>query len=190
MKIKLNSFQRSSLLLFALALLLSFSACNQPEEKAESATSAQTEAATATPAPRESVSENNSIQWMSIEEALAAQKGNPKPIFIDVYTDWCRWCKVMDDKTFSQPKVAQYMNENFHSVKFNAEKEKPLVLNGQQFEVVQAGRRGVHTFAYALLNGQLSYPSYVVLDSELQRQAILKGFKEADPFLEELKGIR
>lgn len=127
------------------------------------------------------------IQWMSMEAALSAQQQHPKPIFVDLYTDWCGWCKVMDKKTFSQEEVAHYLNSNFYPVKFNAEKEEPIELNGQKFEVVNAGRRGVHTLAYALLDGQLSYPSYVILDEEMQRLGLIKGFKEAAPFLNDLK---
>ncbi|MCB0577987.1 MAG: DUF255 domain-containing protein [Phaeodactylibacter sp.] len=188
MNSKLNLFQRVGTVLSAL-FLLSLLACGPNSVEKSGSPPAATNTAPVPAKARETAS-SGAIQWMGMEEALAAQQSDPKPIFIDVYTDWCGWCKVMDKKTFSRPEVAQYMNENFHSVKFNAEKEEPLTLNGQQFEVVNAGRRGIHTFAYALLNGQMSYPSYVILDSEMQRRAIIKGFKEAEPFLEELRGIR
>ena len=188
MNSKLNLFQRVGTVLSAL-FLLSLLACGPNSVEKSGSPPAATNTAPVPAKARETASPG-AIRWMGMEEALAAQQSDPKPIFIDVYTDWCGWCKVMDKKTFSRPEVAQYMNENFHSVKFNAEKEEPLTLNGQQFEVVNAGRRGIHTFAYALLNGQMSYPSYVILDSEMQRRAIIKGFKEAEPFLEELRGIR
>ena len=188
MKSLLKPFQKGILILSALFLLSLFACGQSNNNNTEAASKEPSEKAVLESAQKPSSS--NVIQWISMEEAMTAQQKNPKPIFIDVYTDWCGWCKVMDNKTFSRPEVAQYMNENFHSVKFNAEKEKPLTINGQQFEVVEAGRRGIHTFAYALLNGQMSYPSYVILDNQMQRLAVLKGFKEAEPFLQELKQVR
>lgn len=61
------------------------------------------------------------INWLSMAELQAAYAKNPKPIIIDVYTDWCGWCKVMDRETYSNDKVADYINKNFYAVKYNAE---------------------------------------------------------------------
>ena len=51
------------------------------------------------------------IKWYSFEEAIDLNKENPKKIFIDVYTDWCGWCKKMDNSTFADPVIVKYMNE-------------------------------------------------------------------------------
>ena len=45
------------------------------------------------------------INWMSMDEALAAQKTTPKKIFMDVYTTWCGPCKMLDKNTFSNKGV-------------------------------------------------------------------------------------
>jgi thiol:disulfide interchange protein len=44
------------------------------------------------------------IEWMTFEQALEAQKETPKKILVDVYTDWCGPCKLMDKKTFQNPR--------------------------------------------------------------------------------------
>ncbi len=54
-------------------------------------------------------------------EALELAKKANKPIFLDAYTDWCGWCKVMDKETFSDEKVAAFMNANFVNVKMEME---------------------------------------------------------------------
>ena len=40
---------------------------------------------------------------------------------MDVYTDWCGPCKLMDKNTFQNPYVAAYVTEHYYAVKFNAE---------------------------------------------------------------------
>ena len=52
------------------------------------------------------------IKWMTMNDALAAQKETPKKIFMDVYTKWCGPCKLMDRNTFQNKKVAAFLLEN------------------------------------------------------------------------------
>ena len=69
------------------------------------------------------------IEWMTFGEAIEAQRKNPKKIIIDVYTDWCGPCKLMDKKTFQNPDVAAYISKHFYAVKFNAEGEEIIKKN-------------------------------------------------------------
>ncbi len=138
---------------------------------------------------------NASINWMSMQAALdsSAVKGNKKKIFIDAYTDWCGWCKKMDKSTFMDSTVIAYMNKHYFSVKFDAECQDTIIYKGQEFlnskpgAVVKKGRKPYHVFAAALLDGQLSYPSYVIMDENQNRLAIYKGFMKTDPFLTVIK---
>src|SRR6202008_4671840 len=67
------------------------------------------------------------IKWMNWDDVQVAMKKKPKKVWVDVYTDWCGWCKVMDKKTFSHPEVIKYMNEHFYAVKFNAESKEDIM---------------------------------------------------------------
>ena len=130
------------------------------------------------------------IEWMGLSAAMQAQQQDPKPIFIDLYTDWCGWCKVMDRKTFSQDHVAEYMNDNFYPVKFNAEKAGPINWGGKEHKLMSTGRKKVHSLAFALLDGNLGYPAYVVLGENQQRKGFFKGYREASDFLSEVKDLQ
>lgn len=126
--------------------------------------------------------EETTVKWMSFEEAVEKSKTEKRKIFIDVYTDWCGWCKVMDKKTFSDPKVAKILNEHFYPVKFDAEQTEDVVFNGTTFKFVGSGGRGTHQLAAALLNNQLSYPTVVFLDEEFRIIQPLPGYREAPEF--------
>ena len=62
------------------------------------------------------------VNWLTLNEAFEAQKIQPKKILIDVYTVWCGPCKLLDKNTFGHPGVAEFINDHFYPVKFNAER--------------------------------------------------------------------
>lgn len=128
-----------------------------------------------------------SVQWMSWEDALAANKANPKKMVVDVYTDWCGWCKRMDATTFKDPKVAAYISEHFYAIKLNAEQKEDITYDGHTFSYQRQGKRGVHGLAASLLDNRLSYPSVVYLNGDMERIMISPGYKDAEKFLQELK---
>jgi len=130
------------------------------------------------------------IEWLSWEEAVEKNKQAPKKILVDVYTDWCGWCKKMDKSVFADPVIAAYVQKNFYAVKFDAEQRKTLKYDGHIFSFnPEAGRRGSHELAFALLDGRMSYPSIVYLDEQRDRITISPGFKPADKFINELNFI-
>ena len=129
---------------------------------------------------------DSKVQWMTFEEAVEANKKDPKKLFIDVYTDWCGWCKVMDKNTFNHPQIAKYLNENFYNVKLDAEQKEDIIFNGTTFKFVSSGRKGYHELAAALMNGKLSYPTVVFLDEKLNMIQPLPGYQkpeQLDPIL-------
>ena len=129
------------------------------------------------------------IHWYTLEEALELQEKNPKKLFIDFYTDWCGWCKVMDSKTFTQDEVIDHLNASYYAVKFDAEQKEAVTFRGQTYEFHASGRRGINLFAYAILDKQASYPAFVVLDKELNRQGILRGYLKPDVLLSKLQKL-
>ena len=124
------------------------------------------------------------INWVSINDAEKLQSENPeKPLFIDVYTDWCGWCKQMDNTTFKNDEVVAFINEYYIPVKFDAEQKQEITFKGQKFEYMEVGRKGVHQLAAALLQGNLSYPSYVVINSKNELTHLLRGFMKPNDLL-------
>ncbi|MCK9291738.1 MAG: DUF255 domain-containing protein [Bacteroidales bacterium] len=123
------------------------------------------------------------IQWLSFEEALEKVQQHPQKIIIDMYTDWCGWCVKMDNTTFSDPVIIKYINENFYAVKFDAERTDTVFFNGKQYINSNPDKkRSSHQLAQLLMNGRMSYPSYVFMNEELKVITVVPGYFPADKF--------
>lgn len=131
------------------------------------------------------VAQAQEVKWLSWNEAaqLATTEKNPKKIFVDIYTDWCGWCKKMDKDTFQNAEVAAYMADNFYMVKLDGEGKESIEFKGKTFKFVPSGRKGYHEFAAALMQGKMSYPTTVFLDEEMNMLSPVPGYQKPEPFL-------
>jgi thioredoxin-related protein len=118
------------------------------------------------------------ITWLTWDEAQLKMKKEPKKVFVDVYTDWCGWCKVMDRKTFSNKDMIKYMNTNFYSVKFNSEKDDNIMFLGRMYRIQPDNK--TNELAIQLLNGQLSYPTVIFIEENFQNPVPVPGYHPVD----------
>ncbi len=117
---------------------------------------------------------NEKLRWLTLAEAEAKNISQKKAIIIDLYTDWCGWCKVMDKNTYTNEDVIQYIQDKFYPVKINAESREPLSWRGKQYEY--NGNYKVHEYAILLTGGQLSYPSTVILPADGSAPQVIPGY--------------
>ena len=123
------------------------------------------------------------VNWMSWEEAIEAQKKAPRKIMVDIYTVWCGPCKMMDRNTFSNPQVAKILNTYFYPVKLDAESREDIVYNNHTFTWQPGGRNGIHTLAYSLCDGKLSFPTMIFLDEAVSIISRVPGYHNPNDFV-------
>src|SRR5690554_6170884 len=140
----------------ALALITLFSFISKPEQ-----------------------AEQNEINWLSITEAYTLNQQEPKKIFVDVYTDWCGWCKKMDKSTFTDSKVIAMVNENFYAVKLNAENTDPIVMAGDTTTA--------QMIAHSM--GVTGYPTIVYIKEDFKTIQPVAGYQNANNFLKSLEKV-
>ena len=128
------------------------------------------------------VNAQEEVKWYSIDEAMELAIQEPRVLVIDVYTYWCGWCKRMEATTFSDPVIAQYLNENFYPVKLNAEGKEDIVLGDKTFKFVDNGRRGYHEIAAIVTKGRLSFPTISYVDHSGKVLEAFPGYKTVDQF--------
>ena len=130
--------------------------------------------------------ENGLVNWLSIKEAQEKNKTAPKPILLDLYTDWCGWCKHMMKTTYSNQNLANYINQNFYPVKFNAETKDTVEYNGQLYYPSSKEPKTPHQLALKFLGSGLSYPSTVFITNNYQFNMLTQGYldeKKIEPIL-------
>ena len=138
--------------------------------------------------------EHGPVNWVTLEQAMDMAKRDGKPVMVDVFTQWCGPCKMLSSKTFTDKQLADYVNKNFHAVRFDAEGNGDVTFKGQkysnpEFRPENTGmRNGTHqlTMQLAPVNGRVAYPTVVYMDAEGTILAPVQGYltpEQMEPIL-------
>lgn len=123
------------------------------------------------------IEKSDKIEWVSYEEAVTMAEKKPKKIFIDVYTNWCGWCKRMSATTLTDPGVVSYMNQKFYAVKLNAESSKKLTYKGEEMTESHLASKifkatGYPTTVYLLPSEEILQPIPGYLDVDMMNKIL------------------
>ena len=112
-------------------------------------------------------------KWVSFDEGLKLAEKIKKPVLIDFYTDWCHWCKVMDEKTFSNEEINKKLKEKFITIRLNAESTTETgTFNGKTLTNKELTREFRIT----------GFPSLAFLSKEKEIITVIPGYVPADKF--------
>lgn len=117
--------------------------------------------------------------WKGFDAGLDEAKKSGKKVLIDVYTDWCTWCKKMDANTYSDATVQEYLKKNYVLVKLNPEKDSHVTYDGKKYSAAE--------FSQGM--GVTGYPATLFLQSDGKPITLLPGYAEADMFIHILRYI-
>lgn len=114
----------------------------------------------------------STVSWKSFDEGIALAQRENKKVLVDVYTDWCSWCKKMDSEVYTDPAVTRILGQSFVAVKLNAESSKPLTFQGQSLT----------EGSFSAGAGVTGYPTTIFLESNSTPITLLPGFVPAERF--------
>lgn len=133
------------------------------------------------------------IDWISLNEAEKRMQKEPRKVLVDVYTSWCGPCKMMEQNTFKNPQIVEYINKNYYAVKFNAESPDELTFRGttyknEGYDPNKTGRNSTHDLARAIapVSGRIAYPTVVYMDENFKILAPVQGYhtpQQIEPIL-------
>lgn len=131
---------------------------------------AETPATKNKPTTTESTEHANSsgLKWVTWTDNLfqTAEKEN-RLVILDLEAVWCHWCHVMDEKTYSNPEVAQLLRDHFICVKVDQDSRPDLSTRYDEY----------------------GWPATIFFDSKGQELAKRQGFIRPDEMKDLLKKL-
>ena len=116
--------------------------------------------------------------WYEFQKGIEIAEGGQKHLVIDFYADWCHWCKVMDEKTFSDSEVEEYLFEKFVPIKLNAESTtETITFLGQEMTPREL------TSAFRVTG----FPSLAFLTPNFEVITVIPGYIKKDQFIKILE---
>ena len=109
-------------------------------------------------------------KWQGWDAGLRAAAKSERPVLVDVYTEWCGWCRRMDRDVYAREDVRRYLAQRFVTVKLDAEAGDAASYEGKAYNSSSlAGRfrvTGYPTTIFLRANGDhlVNVPGYVPAD--------------------------
>ncbi len=113
------------------------------------------------------------LQWRTFNDGFAEAKKSGKKVLVDVYTDWCVWCKRLDKNVYQDPKVSNYLRDHYVTVKLNPESKTSVLYKDTSYAAAQ--------FAQGF--GVTGYPTIIFFEPDGQPIDKIGGYVDASKFL-------
>jgi uncharacterized protein YyaL (SSP411 family) len=114
------------------------------------------------------------IKWLDFKQGYSLAKKKNKIMLVDVYTDWCGWCKRMDRDTYERSDIAEHVNKDFVAIKINPE------IGGVMYEFNGRQYSGAELAAVIGNNGIGGYPATVFIYPKSEKRMLVVGYKNGE----------
>jgi len=114
------------------------------------------------------------FKWLDWNTGIAEAKKTGRPVLVDVYTDWCGWCKRMDRDVYRRSDVRKYLGEQFITIKLDAEASDETPYQGKSLTARSLAARKFRV---------TGYPTTVFLKSGGDHLVNVPGYIPAERFL-------
>ena len=119
------------------------------------------------------------IAWRAWDRGIEESRATGRPVLVDVYTDWCGWCRRMKAEVYTRPEVRDYLEDHFVLIELNAESSDPARYEGKAYT----------SRSLAARFGVSGYPTTVFLRPGGDHLVSVPGYLESPRFLQVLRYI-
>jgi thioredoxin-related protein len=113
---------------------------------------------------RDSIQEQDLVEWLTLEEALKQQKRKPKKMLIQFYGSYSAASNIFQT-VLKDTAIAEYINETYYPVRFDVLSEATVEAFDTTF-INKKQKHPFHNFPVALLNGNMSLPALAIMNEE------------------------
>ncbi len=104
------------------------------------------------------------------DKAMSLAQEKNKPIYVEFYASWCKYCKKFKENTLNDPGVKDYLAKNYIPVVIDVEKGKGVELK-KRYKIS-------------------SFPTHLVVDKEGVAKGTNYGNIGPDDFMTWIKSVR
>ena len=119
------------------------------------------------------------LTWIGFNEGIKRAASENKLILVDVYTDWCHWCKEMDKNVYTNDSIIELISKNYIPVKLNAESDDVIVFKDESITKRQ----------WSANMGVTGYPTTIFLGSDGEPITLLPGYVDVPLFSDVLQYV-
>ncbi len=119
------------------------------------------------------------ITWRTWDSGLDEARASGRPVLVNVYTDWCGWCRRMKADVYSRAEIRKYLDEHFVVVTLNAEAADAARYEGKAFT----------SRSLAARFGVSGYPTTIFLHPDGSHMVTVPRYVESAQFLQVLRYI-
>lgn len=133
------------------------------------------------------------VDWIGFEKLEEKMRVQPRPVLFFIKTDWCRFCAMQLENTFTDKHVVNEIQRAFYAVSLDAEQRGDITFLKKRYRYKPTGPgSGYHELAEFLgkKEGTLSFPTTVILSESLQPLGQFPGFLNAADLLRLLDNAR
>lgn len=112
------------------------------------------------------------LEWNTFQQLDSIMQTDPtldgKKILLYFHTDWCVYCRKMEQAVFTNENIKKTLRSDYIFVKMDAETDEEIYFDGIKYNKEEGEKYHFLANALASREGQLVFPTFLILNKDFQ----------------------